>query len=284
MPFPVFLAVLLGAALHAGWNAIVKSGVDKMLTTVLVAAASGLVGLIALPFVAQPAPASWPFLATSATLQVAYFALVAGAYRAADLAQVYPLMRGLAPALVAIIGYLWLGDHLGPAAWAGVALISAGVLSLALGYSRAPDGSPRRSRAGVWLALANAGVIASYTLIDGAGARASGAPVGYAMWLFVLNALPLVAWGLIARRRALLAYARANLRPGLAGGLGNVGAYAIALWAMTKAPVAMVAALRETSILFAMAIAALLLGERLGPGRLAAAALVALGAISLRLA
>ena len=115
----------------------------------------------------------------------------------------------------------------------------------------------RASRAGTAYALTNAVVIATYTLIDGAGVRLSGAPVAYAMWLFLLNALPLVGWALVARGPALRRYARANLRPGLLGGLGNLGSYGLALWAMTGAPVAVVAALRETSILFAMAIAAL---------------------------
>ena len=136
-----------------------------------------------------------------------YFALVAGAYRATDMSLAYPLMRGLAPALVALVGVAFLGEHLTPAAWAGVALVSGGVFGMTL----ADRG--RASRAGTLLALLNAGVIATYTLIDGAGVRRSGAPVAYAMWLFLLNAVPLVAWALLARRRALLAYARAQLAP-----------------------------------------------------------------------
>jgi drug/metabolite transporter (DMT)-like permease len=277
VPLSVFAAVLLGAALHASWNAIVKSGSDKLLTTVLVAAGSGLVAAVVLPFLALPAPASWPYLASSAVVQVLYFALVAGAYRATDMSRAYPLMRGLAPALVAVFGLALLGERLSPVAWAGVALVSSGVFAMT--FAARGGGS----RTGTLLALLNAGVIASYTLIDGAGVRASGAPVAYAMWLFLLNAVPLVAWALLARRQALLAYARRNLGLGLAGGLGNLGSYGLALWAMTGAPVAMVAALRETSILFGLAIAHLALGERIGPARLAAAALIVLGAVGLRL-
>lgn len=278
MSLTVFAAVLLGAALHATWNAVVKGGADKLLSTVLVAAASGL---IALPFLAAlplPAPAAWPFIATSAVVQVLYFALVAGAYKATDMSQAYPLMRGLAPALVASFGVLFLGEHLSPAAWAGIALISGGVFGMALAWRG------RASRKGTLIAVGNAAVIASYTLIDGAGVRLSGAPVAYAMWLFLLNALPLVAWALLARRRALLAALRRDWRLGLVGGAGNLGSYGLALWAMTHAPVAMVAALRETSILFGMAIAGLVLGERIGPVRLACAALILAGAASLRLA
>lgn len=273
----VFAAVLLGAALHAGWNAVVKGGRDTLLTTILLASASGIIAVLVLPFVAQPAPASWPYLAASTVAQVVYFLLVAAAYRAGDMSQVYPLMRGTAPVLVAIIGAAWLGEPLPVGAWLGVALISAGVLGLAVGRRGG-------ARPAVIVALANALVIATYTLIDGAGVRLSGAPAGYAMWLFVLNALPLAAWALATRRAALFAYARTNLPVGLIGGLGNLGSYGLALWAMTRAPIATVAALRETAILFAMAIAALVLREPIGPTRLAAAVIIVAGAASLRLA
>lgn len=275
----VFLAVLCGAALHASWNAIVKGGSDKLLTTVLVAGGSGIVALVLIPFLPLPAPASWPFLAISAALQILYFALVAGAYRATDMSRAYPLMRGLAPTLVAIVGAVALGERLPPAGWAGIGLVSLGVFGMAFAFAGAAT-----SRRGTLLALANAGVIAAYTLLDGAGVRVSGAPVAYAMWLFLLNAVPLVGWACLARPRALRAFLRGNLWRGLAGGIGNLGSYGLALWAMTRAPVAVVAALRETSILFGLAIAALVLGERVGLPRLVAASLIVLGAITLRLA
>ena len=278
MPFSIFAAVILGAALHATWNAVVKGGPEPLLTTILVAAASGIVALAFLPFLPLPAAASWPFLAVSAVVQILYFALVAGAYRATDMSRAYPLMRGLAPALVALFGVAFLGEHLPPAAWAGVALISCGVFGMTFAF-RGPA-----SRTGTMLALMNAGVIASYTLIDGIGVRRSGTPVAYAMWLFLLNAVPLMLWALATRRRALLAYAGRNWRLGLVGGLGNLGSYGLALWAMTGAPVATVAALRETSILFGLAIAGLVLHERIGPARLACAAVIVAGAASLRLA
>ncbi len=274
----VFLAVLLGAALHATWNAIVKGGSDKLMTTVLVVAASGLVALALVPFLPLPAPASRPFLLASAVVQLLYLALVAGAYAATDMSRAYPLMRGLAPALVAVFGAAFLGERLAALGWTGVALISTGVFALTFAATAEP------SRKGTLLALMNAAVIATYTLIDGVGVRRSGAPVAYATWLFLLNALPLVAWALLARRRAFLTAAARGWRLALVGGLGNLGSYGLALWAMAHAPVALVAALRETSILFGMAIAALVLGERLTPARLAAAALIVAGAASLRLA
>jgi len=274
----VFAAVLFGAALHASWNAIVKGGGDKLMTTVLVVAASGALAVVALPFLPLPAAASWPFLATSATVQILYLALVAGAYAATDMSRAYPLMRGLAPALVALAGVAFLGEHLAPLAWAGVALISSGVFAMTFAASGEP------SRKGTLLALLNAAVIAAYTLIDGIGVRRSGAPVAYATWLFLLNALPLVGWALALRRRRFLTAATRNWRLGVVGGIGNLGSYGLALWAMAHAPVALVAALRETSILFGLAIAALFLHERIGFARLATAALILAGAASLRLA
>lgn len=277
MPLSVFAAVLVGAALHASWNAIVKAGSDKVLSAVLVAGGSALIALPFLFFLPAPAPESWPFLAASTAVQTLYFILVALAYQATEMSLAYPLMRGSAPVLVALASILILGERIEPAGWFGIALVSGGVLAIA-GAGRA-----RASRSGVAFALANACVIATYTLIDGVGVRLSGAPVSYALWLFAANAAPLLAWAIVTRGPALRAYARAHARVALIGGAGNLGSYGLALWAMTHAPVALVAALRETSILFGLAIAALALGERVDPKRLAAAMLILAGAIGLRL-
>lgn len=277
MPLSVFGIVLFAALLHASWNAIVKGAPDKLLTTILVAASAAAISALALPFLAQPARESWPFLATSAVLQVGYYLLVARAYRGADMSQAYPLMRGTAPLLVAVVSRFWLGEHLSPAAWAGVALICSGVLSLALAGRGA-------NVQGVRAALLNAVVIASYTLVDGAGVRASGEPVAYTLWLNLLSGAPLLVWVLAARWRSFLPYARANLGVGVIGGAGTLTSYGLALWAMTHAPVAVIAALRETSVLFATVIAVVVLKERLSPARITAAGLIAVGAIILRLA
>ena len=277
MPLSVFGIVLFAALLHASWNAIVKGAPDKLLTTILVAASAAAISALALPFLAQPARESWPFLAASAVLQVGYYLLVARAYRGADMSQAYPLMRGTAPLLVALVSRFWLGEHLSPAAWAGVALICSGVLSLALAGRGA-------NVQGVRAALLNAVVIASYTLVDGAGVRASGAPVAYTLWLNLLSGVPLLAWVLAARWRTFLPYARAHLGLGVIGGFGTLSSYGLALWAMTHAPVAVIAALRETSILFATVIAVVVLKERLSPSRVLAALLIAGGAAVLRMA
>lgn len=277
MPLSVFGLVLFAALLHAGWNAIVKGAPDKLATTILVAASAAAISALALPFLAQPARESWPFLAASTVLQVGYYLLVARAYRAADMSQAYPLMRGTAPLIVALVSRFWLGEHLSAAAVAGIALICAGVLSLALG-------ARGTSSQGVRAALVNAVVIAGYTLIDGAGVRASGAPVAYTLWLNLLSGTPLLAWVLATRGRIFLPYARSHLPLGVIGGFATLTSYGLALWAMTHAPVAVIAALRETSILFATGIAVFVLRERPSVSRILAALLIAAGAVVLRMA
>ena len=274
----VVAAVLAAALMHAGWNAMLKTRGDAFLSTVAVAVSAGLLCAFALPFVAQPAPASWPYIAASATIHVVYYALLMSTYREGDVSHAYPLMRGCAPLLIAACGMVFMGEHLAPPQWLAICLICAGVLAMA-GHRR---GAPSGQRRTTLLALASACSIAAYTLVDGAGVRMSGAPGGYTMWIFALAALGVAA---LAGRRRSEALAFVHRNPALpGGGTMSVGAYWVALWAMTQAPVAAVAALRETSILFATAIALLVLRERVGPLRLAGAALIACGAVAMRLA
>jgi drug/metabolite transporter (DMT)-like permease len=278
MSATVFLAILFAAALHALWNAIVKGASDTLLTTALVGLSAAIVSAVALPFLVQPAPASWPFLAVSAVLQTTYYFLIAATYRAADMSLAYPLMRGSAPLIVAVASATWVGETLSAAAWAGIALISLGVGGMALA------GRGRSDPRGIALALANAVVIAAYTITDGLGARQSGSPASYAMWLSVLTAIPLLGFVMATRAGAFRRYLAGNVGLGFVGGVATLTAYGLALWAMTLAPVAVVAALRETSILFAAAIAVFVLKEKATPVRLAAAGVIALGAVVLRLA
>jgi drug/metabolite transporter (DMT)-like permease len=278
MPPGVFAIVLFAATLHASWNAIVKGGGDKRLTTVLVTTSSALIAAITLPALRPPDPASWPFILASALFQIVYFMLLARTYQVADMSQTYPLMRGAAPLLVAIVSALALGAHLAATMWVGVGIICLGILGMA-------TGGRRDNRKCVAFALANAVVIAAYTLIDGMGVRRSGAPAAYTLWLFVVTGVPLAAWALRTRgSTALVEYARRNWHFGLIGGAGSLASYGLALWAMTVAPIALVAALRETSILFGVIISGLLLKEHVGLARLAAACTIALGAAVLRLA
>ena len=277
MSLPIFGLVLLAAALHALWNAVIKGASDTLLTTILVASFGGVIGIITLPFLPPVAPAAWPYLALSGVLEITYYALVAFAYRHADMSRAYPVMRGTPPLLVAIISALFLGTALLPLEWAGIALISAGILTMLVG------GRGTGARRGLVYAALNAVVIASYTLTDGLGVRVSGAPVTYVMWIFVLTGAPLFAWALL-RRRDIIAYTRRNWHYGAIGGLGTLASYGLVLYAMTAAPIPLVAALRETSILFGTAIAVFVLKEKVTAVRLTAAAIILAGVVVLRLA
>jgi len=282
----VVAIVLCGALLHAGWNALVKKGRDPFLSSVLVASGAGLISLPLLPFLAQPAAASWPYALASTVIHYAYYGLLAAAYRHGDMSHAYPLMRGSAPLLVAIASMPLLGEHLSITQYAAVACISGGIFGLWFATRpAAPDKADTgsRRRATVY-ALLNALVIATYTLIDGLGARASAAPAAYVMWLHVLSAVGLLAWCLVRCPRELYDYASQFWKVAILGGTGTLGAYGLALWAMTVAPLAAVAALRETSILFAALIAKFFLSERIGRKRALAIAAIAAGAVLMRLA
>ena len=270
----VTLAVLGAALLHAGWNALVKGSEDKQLDTLAVAASSGLLAAALAPFLPAPAPASWPWLAGSTAVHILYFGFLAGAYRWGELSYVYPVMRGGGPMIVAASGALAFAEILDPSEWLGVALISIGIVALASG---AHD---RRATA---FAAANAVVIGAYTLIDAAGARASAAPVSYTLWFFVANGVVITAIGLALRGGAVPAYLRRHWLRAAAGGACALGAYCIALWAMTRAPVALVAVLRETSVLFAAVLGAAVLKEKITRRRLVATGAVLAGLAALRL-
>ena len=275
---PLVTALVLGSALlHASWNAIIKSSRDVMLDTALVAAGAGVLSLPLIAFVPLPASASWPYLGASIAIHIGYFATLVAAYRIGDLGHAYPLMRGTAPLLVALLGIVLLDEHPGATMWLGIVLISAGILSIGL----LQRGRAHRD-ASLW-ALANAAIIASYTLVDGAGARLSGTPAGYGAWMFWLQGLPFAGLVIGLRQRAALDYARRNWGRGLGGGLCVISAYGIVLWAMTEAPVAAVAALRETSVIFAALLGSLFLREPFGRRRVIGACAVAAGVIALRM-
>lgn len=268
-----FVLVLAGAALHAAWNVAVRGAHDRRREAALVVAGGALLSALALSVLPLPRVAAWPWLMGSVVLHMAYFALLAEAYARGAVALAYPLMRGVAPALTALVAWPMFGEALPVAGWLGVAAVCGGVLMLALGR--------RGAGAAAGFALANAAVIAAYTLVDAAGARASGHAVAYTLWLFVLMAVPTVP--LLLRFRLALPR-RAEAVRALGGGAASVAAYALALWAMAQAPVAAVAALRETSTLFGLVLARLVLGERPGAAGWAGAAAIAAGAALIRLA
>lgn len=277
MSLEVIALVLFGALLHATWNAIVKAGADKSLGAAMISAGAGITALPFLPFLPTPHADAWPFILTSAVLQFSYFQLVAAAYRAGDIGLVYPLMRGVAPLLVAATSGLILGEHLTGGVILGIMTISAGILTLAF---EARHGGRRA----ILLALANAVVIATYTFVDGIGARVALNPISYTLWMALLPPVLLFAWAFSQRGVApVVAYVRQEWWRGLLGGAGSIASYGLALWAMTKAPVATVAVLRETSILFAIVISVVFLKEKASLWRYLAAAMIAAGVLTMKL-
>ena len=275
----ITLAVLVAALLHASWNAMLKGapGGDPMLDTASVVAGSCIWALALLPFVPLPDPAAWKFVAASSVIHFAYYITLAHAYRTGDLSFAYPLMRGSAPLIVTVLGIVFLGELPTLHVAIGILLICAGIVSIA--FVRRERHAPAAT---AW-ALANAAIIAAYTLVDGSGARASGNAIAYVTWLIFLEGLPFLAWIAWRGRRPALAYLQRGWRRGLLGGAFSLAAYAIVLYAMTRAPVAAVAALRETSVLFAALMGAVWLKEGLGPMRLAGAASVVAGVAALKL-
>lgn len=278
----VVLIVLFGALLHASWNVIVKSGSDKYLSAVLVNSAAGLIALLCIPFMPLPLAVSWPYLATSSLIQIIYLFLVAAAYSNGDMSLTYPLMRGTPPLLVALASGIFIGETLGGMQWLAVCLICAGVLTMALD-PRLLTGANPNNRRSIRIALINALFIASYTLVDGLGVRQSGNAFSYILWAFLFNAIPVTLWGVWYYRGALVTQFRQRGHLAMLGGLGTFGSYGLALWAMTMAPVAMVAALRETSILFGMVLSVILLRETISGNRIAGALLIVCGTVVMRL-
>jgi drug/metabolite transporter (DMT)-like permease len=275
---PVTLAVLAGALLHAGWNTMLKSSADKQLDTVAISVGAGLAGLVVAPFLQLPSVESLPWLAASTLVHILYFVLLAGAYRWGDLSFAYPIMRGGGPVIVALAGATAFGEVLSWAQTAGVAFICAGIVSFAT--VRTNDASAFRKA--LAFALGNAAVIAAYTLIDAKGARASGSPVAYTLWFFAANGAALYLYGGLRRGTEVPRYLAANWKRMAVGAVCTTGSYAIALWATTQAPVAIVACLRETSVIFVALIGALFLRERFTGRRIFATFCVIAGLVSLR--
>src|SRR6202162_3168 len=275
----ITLAVLGAGFLHASWNALLKSsaGGDAFLDTASVVAGSSLCALAVVAFVPFPPAAAWPFIAASSVVHFGYYVTLAQAYRTGDLSFAYPLMRGSAPLLVTVLGSVVLRELPSVQMTVGIVLISLGIVSIAFVQRRVHPAS-----AAYW-AFANAAIIAAYTLVDGSGARASGNAASYVTWLIFLEGIPFVVWVLVRRGRPALLYLRSGWRRGLVGGACSLAAYGIVLWAMTRAPIAAVAALRGTSVIFAALLGSLWLKEGFGWLRLAGAASVVAGIAALKL-
>jgi drug/metabolite transporter (DMT)-like permease len=277
----VFAAVLFAAACHAAWNATIKRGLDPLATTVLISIGAALVSAAFVPLVGLPAKAAWPWCGASVLIHLFYFAALIESYRAGDMGQVYPIARGAAPLMTATATTLFIGEPLGLAGWCGIILLVAGVLLLSLRGGRDLAKLDRRA---VGFALFTAVTVCGYSVVDGLGARSAGDPITYSVALFV-GIGPVMAIYALARRGGEIVPAMAsNWRIGLAGGTLQLGSYAIAIWAMTLAPIAIVAALRETSVLFGAVIAVVFLREPLRASRIVAAAMIVAGLTLIRLA
>jgi drug/metabolite transporter (DMT)-like permease len=227
-----------------------------------------------------PAPPAWSWLAASAIIHLLYFAALIESYSTGDFGQVYPIARGSAPLMTAIVSAAFVGEHLNLLGWIGIVTLTAGVLFLS---ARGGRDIVQLDRRAVGYALLTALTICAYSVTDGIGVRLSRNPLAYVQWLFVANAIVLVPYALWRDRSSVtLAMRRFWLR-GLAGGALQALSYGIALWAMTLAPIAIVASLRETSVLFGAIIAVLVLKEPLRTARVAAAVLIVCGLVLIRL-
>lgn len=272
MSFEIILLILLAALLHASWNAVIKGGSNKLYETGLNCFGGGVGVLFIVPFLPFPALESLKFLAGSCTVHIAYYLCIAVAYRNVDMSFAYTIMRGTAPLLTSV--FMLLSGHEMPlAGWLGILCLCAGVLTLTrdnikngkfnINGARPPWEPPSWS----W----------ATPFSTATAPRASGNPISYVCWLYVINTFPINVILLLRQRKTYIPYFCNRWKHGLFGGLCSLGSYGVALWAMTKAPIAMVAALRETSVIFGMLLAVFFLGEKFSAVKLLAVVLVATG-------
>lgn len=277
----VFLAVLFAALCHAGWNALIKVGLDPLSTTTLISLGSGAVALALTPFVGLPALAAWPWLIASVVIHLFYFASLIESYRTGDLGQVYPIARGAAPLMTASATTIFVGERLSLIGWGGIVALVAGVFLLSARGGRELSHIDKRA---VGFALFTALTVCAYSVVDGVGGRLAGNPNAYSLWLFAGIAVVMLPYALWRDGRDVVPAMQAYWRRGLAGGALQLLSYGIAIWAMTLAPIAIVATLRETSVLFGAVIAVVVLKEPLRPARIAAALLILCGLVLIRVA
>ncbi|WP_067972072.1 EamA family transporter [Nocardiopsis trehalosi] len=270
-------AVLAAALLHAVWNAVAHAITDRLIGFAVIGASAAVCGAALAAATGVPDRAAWPALAASAVLHVGYMGFLMLSYRLGDFGQVYPLARGTSPWLVALGAALLLGEVPTPVHLCGVLLVSAGLTALVFA-----SGRPGRAQLPALAAALTTGVlIAAYTVVDGVGVRAAGDPLAYIAWLMLLEGPWFLVAAAVLRRGRLRADLAPVWRAGAAGGVLSMAAYGLVLWAQTTAPLAGVAALRETSIVFGAVIGALAFGERFGRARVASAAAVTAGALLL---
>ena len=274
----IFLAVLAAAFLHALWNALIKLGTSKLGAMVILSIFEVPIGLALVAFLPPVSPEAIPWIIAAGCTHFGYKFFLSTAYDRGDLSRVYPIARGAAPMIVALVGAFVLADALSGRQYLAIAVLALGILLMARGVFAA--GEDRRL---LPYALGSAAATAAYTLIDGMGARISGSAVAYVSWVFVADGLIFSVGMLALRGSAILPRAPRAWGMGAAAAAASFGSYAVAIWAMTLAPIALVAALRETSILFAVLIGWLVFGERMGAGKAVAALVIVCGVLLTRI-
>ncbi|MEZ5922286.1 MAG: EamA family transporter [Parvularculaceae bacterium] len=280
MSSTVFTVVLIAASMHAAWNALIKGRGDRFFSISALGMAQGLIALAALPFVNMPQGTTWAWIFASAALHTGYKIFLIRAYTAGDLGQVYPLARGAAPLLSSMIALFLLHETMGPFLWSGVAVLSLGIGLMAF---RGGSSTGSLDRKAVFWALATSAFISGYTVVDAIGARGASTPGTYIVWMFIFDGLAISLVYAAVRKERTFEIVRELPHGALAAAL-SLGAYWLIIWAMTKAPIGAVAALRESSILFALVISTVILRERASHWRLGASALILGGVILMRIA
>ncbi len=288
MDISVFIAVIGAALLHASWNSVLKNSADRFSTVMMVTLVQAGIALVLLPFFEVLDTASWTWIGVSAVLHVGYMVFLSQAYTHSDLSFAYPIARGSAPLLVALASVVVFAASFSTVQMVAILTISGGILALTL-RDRAKVHANGKA---LFFAFGTAGFIASYTLVDGLGVRAAGSAPSYILWLSLFEGLGMVSFALLRRgligfplwqgrlahSPSILTVLQRHWRAGLIAGTMSLASYWIAVWAFLHAPIALVAALRETSIFFAVVIAAFALREPVHRVRWISAAAIVVGA------
>ena len=275
----VFVMVLGAALLHAAWNALVKVNADRLVMIAIMMMSQVGIAVLVVPFVAFPTPQAWPYIWASTVLNTAYCVFLINAYRHGDLSHVYPISRGSAPLIVAVISVAIVGETLSRQAGLSVVIIALGIMSLTLTRGAAGFKEPRA----MLYALGTGVFIAGYTIVDGLGARLADSAHSYTFWVHLVNGIPIALIALYLRRGRILMSVRQSWKVGVLGGMISLLAYWIVIWTMTQAPLALVSAVRETSMVFAVLLGVFVLKERLDLARLASIGTTLIGTLMLKL-
>lgn len=268
----IFFSILMAALLHASWNALIKTGDNKLAGMMVMALGHGLIGLVTIATQPMPEGTVWFWLMGSATFHTAYQFFLGYAYQQGDLSRVYPIARGGAPMIVLLVNGVALGEYLSPASYIGIGLLGLGIILMARGVFTSGE-----SRKMLPFAIGSAFATAGYSIVDGLGAREMDNAVAYVGWLFVIASVTYPALMIGVHGTQILRIKRQTWVLGMCGAAASYTSYIIAVWAMTQAPIALVTALRETSILFAVLLGWLVFGETMSRNKAISALLIVAG-------